>query len=197
MRLSRRDMFKLGGLVAVGAAGLAIPLGNTVSGASASLLPTSKMPKPYQAKFERLEVLAPVVGGDAQGPIHYYDITAKPGAVGIVPGMTTPVLGYDGLVPAKRIDVEQGTRIVMTMRNKLRDLASHVRHPDADLHPSTRVGVAAAVRRVRQRHHRPRAEEDLPVPEHPGRPHPVVPRPRCALHRAERLLRPGFPVSPA
>ena len=77
------------------------------------------------------------------------------------------------------------------------DLASHVRHPDADLHPSARVGVAAAVRRVRQRHHRPRAEEDLPVPELPGRPHPVVPRPRCALHRAERLLRPGLAVPPA
>src|SRR6476620_2552889 len=75
MRLSRRDMFKLGGLAAVGAAGLAIPLGNTVSGSSASLLPTSKMPKPYQAAFERVGVLAPVIGGDAQGPIHYYDIT--------------------------------------------------------------------------------------------------------------------------
>jgi len=49
-------MFKLGGLAAVGAAGLAIPLGNTVSGASASLLPTSKMPKPYQVAFERLGV---------------------------------------------------------------------------------------------------------------------------------------------
>jgi FtsP/CotA-like multicopper oxidase with cupredoxin domain len=112
-------MFKIGGLGALGAAGLAIPFGNTVSGSSASLLSSSKMPKPYAAAFARLEVLAPVVGADADGPIHYYDITAKPGAAGIVPGMQTPVLGYDGLVPAKRIDVEQGTRIVMTMRNKL------------------------------------------------------------------------------
>jgi FtsP/CotA-like multicopper oxidase with cupredoxin domain len=113
-------MFKIGGLAAVTAAGLAIPLGNTVSGATASLLPAGKMPKPFQTTFSRLEVLPPVkTEVDEMGPVAYYDITAKTGAVGIVPGMMTPVLGYDGLVPAKRIDVEQGTRIVMTMRNKL------------------------------------------------------------------------------
>ena len=56
---------------------------------------------------------------DDQGPVAYYDVTAKTGAVGIVPGILTPVLGYNGIVPAKRIDVEQGTRIVLTMRNKL------------------------------------------------------------------------------
>ena len=120
MKLSRRDVFKLGGLAAVGAAGLAIPLGNTVNGASASLLPAGKMPKPYQTTFGRLEVQTPYrTEVDAQGPVAYYDVTAKTGAVGIVPGMLTPVLGYNGLVPAKRIDVEQGTRIVMTMHNQL------------------------------------------------------------------------------
>ena len=120
MHLSRRDMFKIGGLGALGAAGLAIPFGNTVSGSSASLLSSSKMPKPYVATFGRLEVLSPLRREvDDMGPVDYYDITAKPGAVGIVPGMLTPVLGYNGAVPAQRIDVEQGTRIVMTMRNKL------------------------------------------------------------------------------
>ena len=58
MRLSRRDMFKLGGLGALGAAGLAIPLGNQVSGSSASLLSDKKMPKPYQTTFGRLAVLS-------------------------------------------------------------------------------------------------------------------------------------------
>ena len=60
MQLSRRDMFKIGGLGVLGAAGLAIPLGNTVSGPSASLLPSSKMPKPFKTEFARLEVLSPV-----------------------------------------------------------------------------------------------------------------------------------------
>ena len=119
MQLTRRDVFKLSGLGVLGAAGLAVPLGRTVSGSSASLLAASKMPKPFQATFGRLEVLTPVKGSDADGPIDRYDIVAKPGGAGIVPGFTTPVLGYDGLVPAKRIDVEQGTRIALTMHNKL------------------------------------------------------------------------------
>lgn len=120
MRLSRRDMFKLGALGTVGIAGFAIPFGHTVNGASASLLPANRLPKPYQVPFARLEVLAPASRAvDELGPVDYYDITARPGAVGIVPGMLTPVLGYNGTVPAQRIDVEQGTRIVMTMRNKL------------------------------------------------------------------------------
>ncbi|MGS0685867.1 hypothetical protein ACVBEQ_12095 [Nakamurella sp. GG22] len=119
MQLTRRDAFKLGGLGVLGAAGLAVPLGRTVSGSSASLLSSSKMPKPFQTTFSRLEVLTPTTKWDADGPIDCYDITAKPGGAAIVPGFTTPVLGYDGLVPARRIDVKQGARIEMTMHNKL------------------------------------------------------------------------------
>ena len=198
MQLSRRDMFKIGGLAAVTAAGLAIPLGNTVSGATASLLPASKMPKPFQTTFSRLEVLPPVkTEVDEMGPVAYYDITAKTGAVGIVPGMMTPVLGYDGLVPAKRIDVEQGTRIVMTMRNKLPQSHPTFGTPmpiSTHLHGSASLpqydGYASDVTTSR-------AEEVLPVPQLPAGPHTLVPRPRRALHRAERLLRLGIPIPPA
>ena len=45
-------------------------------------------------------------------------------------------------------------------------------------HPPARVGVAAAVRRLRQRHHHPRPSEELLLPELPGGPHALVPRPR-------------------
>jgi FtsP/CotA-like multicopper oxidase with cupredoxin domain len=113
-------MFKIGGLAAAGAAGLVVPLGSRVNGSSASLLPSARLPKPYQVGFARLGVLSPVrTEVDADGPVAYYDVTARTGAAGIVPGILTPVLGYEGLVPAKRIDVEQGTRIVMTMHNQL------------------------------------------------------------------------------
>ena len=119
MHISRRDALKLGGLAAAGAAGLALPFGRSVSGATPSLLAARNMPKPYAVPFRRLQRLVPTVGGDADGPIHFYDISARPGSVGIVPGLQTPVLGYEGLVPAHRIDVEQGTRIEMTMHNRL------------------------------------------------------------------------------
>ncbi|WP_375431257.1 multicopper oxidase family protein [uncultured Friedmanniella sp.] len=119
MKLTRRDALKIGGLAAVGTAGLTLPFGRSVSAGTPSLLSSANMPKPYAAAFARLEVLTPRIGSDANGPIHYYDIAARSSSVGILPNLKTPVLGYDGLVPAKRIDVEQGTRIKMTMRNKL------------------------------------------------------------------------------
>ena len=191
MHLSRRDMFKIGGLGALGAAGLAIPFGNTVSGSSASLLSSSKMPKPYQATFGRLEVLSPVVAGwTTRARSDYYDITAKAGrGAGIVPGMLTPGarLRRRGAGAADRRRAGHPHRDDDAQQAPRR--ASHLRHPDADLHPPARVGVAAAVRRLRQRHHLARAEEVLPLPELPAGPHALVPRPRRALHRAERLLR--------
>ena len=122
MPLSRRDAFKLGGLGALGAAGLAIPFGNMVSGRSASLLPSRNMPVPYRTTLGRLPVLPPVGSRvDAEGKtVWIYDITAKPGAVPLVPGFPqTPVIGYEGLVPARRIDVQVGNPIELRFRNRL------------------------------------------------------------------------------
>ena len=64
--------------------------------------------------------------------------------------------------------------------------------PDAGLHAvhlgaPPRVRLAAPVRRVRQRRHLPRLRQGLPLPELPGRAHALVPRPRRAPHRVERL----------
>jgi FtsP/CotA-like multicopper oxidase with cupredoxin domain len=119
MKITRRDALKIGGLAAVGAAGLTLPLGRSVSAGTPSLLPAKNFPKVYAAAFTPLERLQPTVTWDKIGPIHNYDIWAKPGLANIVPGLQTPVLGYGGVVPAKRIDVEQGTRITMTMHNRL------------------------------------------------------------------------------
>ncbi len=122
MPFSRRDAFKLGGLGALGAAGLAIPLGKMVSGQSASQLPAKSMPLPYRTTLGRLPVL-PAVGSrlDAEGrTVWIYDITAKPGAVPLVPGFPmTPVVGYEGLVPARRIDVQVGSPIELRVRNRM------------------------------------------------------------------------------
>lgn len=119
MEFSRRDMLKLGGIGAAGAAGLALPLGQSVSGGTPSLLASRNFPKVYAATLPIQTKAVPTIGMDADGPIHYYDIYAKAGSANIVPGLTTPVLAYNGMVPGPRIDVEQGTRIQMTMRNQL------------------------------------------------------------------------------
>lgn len=119
MNFSRRDALKLGGLAAVGAAAFGLPLGRSASGGTPSLLASKNFPPRYTNAFRPLEKLVPTVTYDENGPIHNYDVWAKPGLASIVPGLQTPVLGYGGVVPAKRIDVDQGTRITMTMHNRL------------------------------------------------------------------------------
>jgi spore coat protein A len=135
MQVSRRDMLKLAGLGAVGAAGLTVPFGHEASGSAISLLPTSKMPKPYARKFVRQQVLSPYNRvQDSDGTwCHYYSVTAKQGTANLVDGLGTPVLGYtgnsggSGMVPAGQygqvpgplIKVNQGTKVVMTMHNQL------------------------------------------------------------------------------
>ena len=120
MKISRRDALKLGGLAAVGAAGLGLPLGRSVSGGTPSMLASRNFPGRYTNAFAPLKKLSPTISYDAAGKaIHNYDIWAKAGTANIVPGLQTPVLGYGGVVPAARIDVEQGTPITMTMHNQL------------------------------------------------------------------------------
>src|SRR5215210_9267130 len=131
MQVSRRDMLKLAGLGAVGAAGLTLPLGHDASGSTISLLSASKMPKPYSRSFVRQQQLKPYKKlRDADGVwCEYYSVTAKQGTANLVDGLGTPVLGYTGnpdgpgLVPAGQygqvpgplIKVNQGTRVVMAM----------------------------------------------------------------------------------
>lgn len=141
MSLSRRDAFKLGGLGALGVAGLAIPFGNMVSAKDPSFaLPTFRFPKPYTKPFVPLTVLTKASSGvDYEGaPVDRYDQSELNDYISVLenpPGgleLKTPVMGYDGKVPGYRIDVNsfwgndsttpeqfRGRRIELTMRNKL------------------------------------------------------------------------------
>jgi FtsP/CotA-like multicopper oxidase with cupredoxin domain len=131
MSVSRRDMLKLGALGAVGAAGLSLPLGASVSTKSASRLASKNMPKPFQAEFVRQQALSPYQKGlnDEGKPVHYYSVTQRAGTANIVPGLTSPVYGYYGWdinlnrwvggVPGPLIHAQQGTEVVLRMRNHL------------------------------------------------------------------------------
>jgi FtsP/CotA-like multicopper oxidase with cupredoxin domain len=123
MGISRRDTLKFGGLAAVGAAGLTLPLGRSVEAATPSLLPSSRFPKLFEAALVQPPLLQPVsVTRDASGKVikKTYDVAAlaNPNAV-IVPGLTTPILGYTGIAPGPRIDVDQGVPVELTVRNRL------------------------------------------------------------------------------
>jgi len=129
MQVSRRDMLKLAGLGAAGAAGLTIPFGREVSGATLSLLPSSAMPKPYQKAFWQPPVAKPYATKtdplDGK-PVEFYNIYARQGAAQITadPNRKTTVLGYaledqGPTVPGPTIRVARGTKIMMAMHNEL------------------------------------------------------------------------------
>ena len=130
-RLTRRDLLKVGGLGALGVAGLAVPLGRSAATATPSRLPAGQMPRPYRVAFARPPVLAPYATGfDSDGaPVNYYEVVQRAGTARILPTLTTPVFGYNGSVPGPTISLDQGTRAVLRVRNQLP--ATHPQHGHA------------------------------------------------------------------
>ena len=194
MSVSRRDLIKVGGLGGLGIIGaglVTVPI-STVSAKSASQLKSSDMPRPYVAAFVRPPVLSPFsVSTDPDGAkVNHYRITMRQAAAQILPRKKTNILGFNGIFPGPTIELEQGTRSKVHMRNQLPKNAPDTRPPAGDIHAPARLGVAAAVRRLRQRRDNARVLQGLLLPELPGCPHALVPRSRRPPHRPERLLRP-------
>ncbi len=119
MNVSRREALTMGALGTLGAAGLALPLGRGVEAKSASRLASRNMPKPYVAAFTRPPELPFSLRQDADGPFRLYHVTARAGTAQIVPGLSTPVYGYNGGVPGPTIRAPQDTRAKVRVRNQL------------------------------------------------------------------------------
>lgn len=120
MPVSRRQALQIGGVGIIGALGLAVPL-SSVSAKSASLLDPRNMPRPYQQALTIPPVLRPkstVIGADGK-KTHLYHIEQTVGMASIVPGLKTPILGYNGSFPGPTIKVNQGERIKLEMDNVL------------------------------------------------------------------------------
>jgi spore coat protein A len=116
--LSRRRL--LGGLTAAGAAAMVgVPLLSGVRGSSSTgvLLPSRiALPRPFTLPFRVPPVLAPA-RTDETGD--YYRITQRPALAEILPGVRTPIWGYEGLFPGPTIRSVRGKRTVVTHRNEL------------------------------------------------------------------------------
>src|SRR4051794_20229803 len=99
MKFSRRDLLKIS---AVGAVGLAVPIGRGVSAGTASRLSSSLMPVPYRQQFIRPMVLQPTrpYTGDLAPGAPLYEVTQQAGTVTwLRNGQPTNVFGYNGSVP--------------------------------------------------------------------------------------------------
>ena len=120
MSVSRRQALQIGGVGVIGAMGLAVPL-SSVDAKSASLLDPKNMPRLYQRTLPIPPVLAPkstTIGADGK-KTHLYQIEQTAAMANIVVGLSTPILGYNGLFPGPTIKVNQGERITLEMDNVL------------------------------------------------------------------------------
>ena len=121
MDVNRRDLLKVGGLGGLGVAALAAPWGQTVRAKSASTLAGRNFPLRYASAFVRPRVLTPYERTvDADGaPLHRYELTQTLASAEILRGLSTPILSYGGSFPGPTISVERGTRVQLTVRNRL------------------------------------------------------------------------------
>lgn len=132
MLLARRDVFKLG---AFGAAAVMLPLERTLNASSSgtSRIKNSRLPTPFTVPFAVPSILRPYRLDDATGT-DYYRLSMQPTAVEIIPGLRTPLWGYNGEIPGPTVKARQGRHVVMRQVNNL-----PVQHPTLGYTPWTSV----------------------------------------------------------
>jgi spore coat protein A len=111
--LSRRDALKVSVL---GAAALTLPWQGVLSAKAASRIASSKLPKPYTVPFWTPPVLPPVKRDATRD---YYRITQEAFVGEILPGVKTPLWGYNGMVPGPTLHMTRGREAVVRQVNKL------------------------------------------------------------------------------
>lgn len=146
---TRRDIFRMGAVGALGLAGLKkgddatpSPTSSTTPSPTptptappltSSQLATKNMPIPYAAVFRRPPELRPFDtgfdDGDPSRPYERYALTQQLGQAQFVPGLSTTVAGYNGIFPGPTIRATQGTRTEIRIRNGFPTLG--LIHPEA------------------------------------------------------------------
>jgi len=118
MTLDRRRFLRaLGGLGV--AAGVGVPLLSGVRGSASTgelLASRRPLPRPFTTRFRVPPVLVPT-RSDADGD--HYDIVQRPAIVEILPGVRTPIWGYNGRFPGPTIRSTSGRPVIVTHRNEL------------------------------------------------------------------------------
>ena len=109
MELSRRDLLKLGFF---GSAALMLPAERIARTqlAIADRMPASRLPQPFTVPFAVPPVATPVA---RTVDTDLYSIAQVEAPVEILPGLKTPIWGYDGITPGPTIVVPQGRRTLV------------------------------------------------------------------------------------
>ncbi len=103
--------------------------------------PLGSLPRAFQAHLTFPPVLKPV---RRTATTDFYRVTLQEGVANILPGLTTPIWGYDGLFPGPTVLTERGRRVVLEHVNRLPVPTSMHTHGayvdgDSDGHPSNLV----------------------------------------------------------
>lgn len=117
-RITRRQAIGLlGGTAAATAVG--VPLITGISGASSTgKLLTSQLPLP--APFTRpMPVPAVLTPTRSEATADFYDLVQRPGVAEILPGVSTPIWGYNGVFPGPTIRARSERRTTVRHRNEL------------------------------------------------------------------------------
>ena len=117
MSLSRRGFIGLLGCAAAGAALSGCGLGTGTGSTGEQLVSAVPLPEPFRVPLP-VPPLARPIGVDASGA-ELYAVTQRVGQVEILPGLRTPVLGYDGIYPGPTFETRRGRPIVVRHRNEL------------------------------------------------------------------------------
>lgn len=121
MKLTRKDVLKLG---VMGSAVAALPITGRAARSRvrmADRLEESQLPKPFQVPFAVSPPLYPV---RTDATTDYYQVTTRAVQREIIPGKRTLIYGYNGITPGPTIRVRRGRRVVVRHINSLPD-----RHP--------------------------------------------------------------------
>jgi spore coat protein A len=73
-------------------------------------------PPPFEAPLPRASVLQPA---RTDATTDYYEVTARPAAAKILPGVTTAIWGYNGTFPGPTVEATSGRRVSFRLRNEL------------------------------------------------------------------------------
>jgi FtsP/CotA-like multicopper oxidase with cupredoxin domain len=124
---SRREALQLGML---GSAALLLPFERQAATKSgAKQLATSRLPAPYSLPFAVPPVLQPV---KRDATTDYYQLWQQQKSVEIIPGVRTPIFGYNGITPGPTISCQRGRPAVVQQINAL-----PAKHPQLGYSPWT------------------------------------------------------------
>jgi spore coat protein A len=114
MKLSRREVLRYAGT------GLLLPAIESRCvrpRPEARLLPSlAPLPRPFQVPLPTIPTLKPV---RTDSRTDFYEVTARPASVRILPAMDTGIWGYNGMFPGPTIEARVGRRVSLRLRNEL------------------------------------------------------------------------------